>query len=108
MAWCVDTLKIIGEGEVEKSTLCNFEFDLGYLEHFLVINKESSIEIKVIIFPKALYEQKFLGKETDLYTMHFIKYREGMEDWIKQRDIELIAREYKKITGKQLKITQTL
>ncbi len=25
MVWCVDTLKIVGEGKVEKSNLCNFE-----------------------------------------------------------------------------------
>ncbi len=106
MVWYVDTLKIVGEGQVEKSNLCNFEFDLGYFDNFLVIDKKLGIVIKTILFPKSLFEQKFFGKETDLYTMHFIKYREGMADWIKQSDIELIAREYKKRAGKQLSFTQ--
>ncbi|UNL85728.1 hypothetical protein [Priestia koreensis] len=106
MAWCVDTLKIIGEGRVEKSTLCNFEFFLGYLEDFLVIDERFEIEIKIIIFPQSLFEETFFGTENPLHTMHFIKYREGKEDWIKQKDIQLIAEEYKKRTGKQLSVTE--
>ncbi|MEH6949530.1 hypothetical protein V7068_21180 [Bacillus sp. JJ634] len=108
MAWCVDTLKIVGEGQVEKSRLCNFEFDLGYFDNFLVIDKKRRIVIKTIIFPEALFEQTFFGKEDSLYTMHFIKYREGKADWIEQSDIELIAKEYKKRTGKKLSFTQKL
>lgn len=50
-AWFVDTLKIVGEGEV----------------------------IKVVLFPKALFEQFFIGVKTTAYIMHFIKYKEGRE-----------------------------
>ncbi len=81
---------------------------LGYFDNFLVVDEDHGIIIKTIIFPEALFEQTFFGKENKLYTMHFIKYRQGKEDWIQQSDIELIAKEYKKRTGKQLSVTQKL
>ena len=96
MIWCVDTLKIVGEGKVEKSNLCNFEFDLGYFDNFLVVDRDLGIIIETILFPEALFDQTFFGKENKLYTMHFIKYRQGKEDTIQQSDIELIAKEYNK------------
>jgi len=100
MTWCVDTLKIVGEGKIEKSSLCNFEIDLGYFNNFLLIDKEFGEVIKVIVFPGALFEKTFFGKEKSLHNMHFIKYKEGQPHWIQQKDIELIAKEYKKLIGK--------
>ncbi len=62
MTWCVDTLKIIGEGLVEKSNLCSFELDLVTFNNFLIINKEFEVVIKVIVFSQPLFESTFLEK----------------------------------------------
>ena len=106
MAWCVDTLKIIGKGKVEKSNLCNFEMDLGYFDNFLIINKDIGEVIKIIIFPEKIFEKTFLGEDNSLYTIHFIKYIHGMPTWINDQDVKLIAKEYNKINGKKLEFIQ--
>ncbi|MED4400049.1 hypothetical protein ABET41_10805 [Metabacillus fastidiosus] len=108
MAWCVDTLKIVGEGKIEKSNLCNFELDLGYYDNFVIINEKFGEVIKIIIFPEKLFEKTFLGENIDRYTMHFIKYKEGQPWWITEEDIRLIAKEYHKRSGKKLKLIEEI
>lgn len=104
MTWCVDTLKIIGEGLVEKSNLCSFELDLGTFNNFLIINNEFEVVIKVIVFSQPLFESTFFGENIQLPSMHFIKYKEGKPRWITENDINLIAIEYQKRCRKKLKI----
>jgi len=102
--WCVRTLKIVGPGEVQVSDLCNFEFCEGYFDYFLVTDKDHGEEIRIITFPKSLFNQMFFEEEATHYTMHFIKYKYGRADDITPNDYKYIAEEYKKRTGKRLKI----
>jgi hypothetical protein len=102
MVWCVNTLKIVGEGKVEKSSLCNFEIDLGYIDNFLIVNKELGEIIKVIVFPEKQFEKIFFEEDVTNCNLHFIKFKEGSPTWINEKDIRLIAREYHKRSGKRL------
>jgi hypothetical protein len=54
MPWGVKTLKIIGDGLVQKSDLTSFEFPLGHYEDFIVIDKKNGEIIKVVTFPTFL------------------------------------------------------
>ena len=110
MVWCVNTLKIVGQGEVEKSSLCNFEFDMdsGFLEDFIVIDEDSRNLIKTIVFPSMLFKATFWGESTTSYTMHFLKIRGGMIWDIDDSDISLIAKEYNARTGNKIKLTQII
>jgi hypothetical protein len=56
LPWCVRTLKIVGPGEVEVSDLCNFEFCDGYFDRFLITDRDHGEEIRIIIFPKSLFD----------------------------------------------------
>jgi hypothetical protein len=96
MPWCVRTLKIVGPEEVEVSDLCNFEFCEGYFDRLLITDREHGEEIRIIIFPKFLFNQMFFGENPTHYTMHFIKYKYGKADDITPSDYKYIAEEYKK------------
>lgn len=108
MPWCVRSLKIVGEGLVEVSNVCSHEFDLGHFEDFVIVNPDNEEMIKVLIFSNNLFEMKFFGEKTDLYTMHFVKIKDGMVGCVNQSDYNVIAKEYKVRTGKDFKVIQRL
>ncbi|MCP8968996.1 hypothetical protein [Ectobacillus ponti] len=104
MSWCVRSLKIIGEGLVEVSSVCSHEFVEGHFEDFAVVNPEQQEIIQVLVFAKHLFEMQFFGQKTEIYTMHFVKVKQGKLDWIQESDYQVIASVYNKKVGKQLKI----
>lgn len=104
MPWCLNTLKVIGKGQVEISSLCNFEFDRASEEKvFLVVNKDYNEVIKTLTFKQTTLDKEFYEKKD---TVHFIKVREGMLDHLRPEDFKLIADKYFKETNQKLVILQ--
>jgi len=106
MPWCVRSLKVVGEGLVEVSSVCSHEWDEGHFEDFVVVDSDRQEIIQVLIFSKHLFEMKFFGEEIDPYTMHFVKITHGRIDWIQEHDYQVIAEEYRKRTGQTFKVIE--
>ncbi|MCM3745359.1 hypothetical protein M3193_14625 [Sporosarcina luteola] len=105
MVWCLDTLKVIGKGQVERSSLCSCEFDMASEEEeFLVINKASRKVINTITFKESAVEKELFGKRD---TVHFIKVTDGLLDHLRPEDFKLISDKYFEMTNQKLSILQS-
>ncbi|MFJ7827605.1 hypothetical protein [Psychrobacillus sp. NPDC096623] len=104
MPWCLNTLKVIGKGQVEISSLCNFEFDMASEEEeFLVVNKDRNEVINTLTFKHSILDRELFDKKD---TVHFIKVRDGILDHLKPEDFKLISDKYFNNTKQELTILQ--
>lgn len=104
MPWCLNTLKVIGKGQAEISSLCNYEFDLATEEkEFLVVNKDRNEVIKILTFNQSTLDKEFYGKKD---IVHFFKVKEDILDHLRPEDFKLISDEFFKQTNQELTILE--
>lgn len=104
MPWCLNTLKVVGKGQVVISSLCNFEFDMASEEEeFLVVNKDLNEVINTLIFKQSILDKELFGKKD---SVHFIKVIDGILDHLRPEDFKLISDKYFNNTKQKLTILQ--
>ena len=104
MPWCLNTLKVIGKGQAEISSLCSFEFDMASEEEeFLVVNKDRNEVINTLTFKQSSLDKELFDKKD---TVHFIKVKDGILDHLRPEDFKLISDKYFNKTKQKLTIVQ--
>ena len=102
MPWFLNSLKVVGKGQAEISSLGTYDFDLASEEKvFLVVNKERDEVIKTLTFNQSTLDKELYGKKD---IVHFFKVKEDILDHLRPEDFKLISDEYFKQTNQELVI----